>query len=77
MSRAFVKEQDEGAPGDLPERPVSEHVNYVTPGGLRQLQAEAAALEEQRLALLAQGDVAMARERLSHIDRDLRFVEGV
>jgi transcription elongation factor GreB len=76
MSRAFVKEQDAGAPEDLPERQVSEHVNFVTPAGLRQLREEAAALEEQRLALLAQGDDAMARERLSHIDRDLRYVEA-
>jgi transcription elongation GreA/GreB family factor len=76
MSRAFVKEQDEGAPGDLPERPVSEHPNYVTPAGLRQLEQQAAALEEQRLALLAQGDDALAQERLAHIDRDLRYVEA-
>ena len=76
MSRAFVKEQDAGEPGDLPERPVSEHANFVTPAGLRQLEQEAAALEEQRLALLAQGDDAMAQERLAHIDRDLRYVEA-
>jgi len=73
MSRAFVKEED-GRPDDLPERPVSEHVNYVTPQGLRGLQEQAAELEGQRLALLSQGDDAMALERLAHIDRNLRYV---
>lgn len=76
MSRAFVKEEDSGAPGDLPERPVSEHPNLVTPAGLRQLEEAVGALEEQRLALLAQGDDAMAQERLAHIDRDLRYYEA-
>jgi len=38
MSRAFVKEPDEGAPDDgLPERQISDHPNYVTPACLRQL----------------------------------------
>jgi len=72
MSRAFVKEDDTGR-DDLPERPVSDHVNYVTPQGLRELQEQAAELEERRLALLAQGDDAMALERLAHTDRDLRY----
>ncbi len=75
MSRAFVKEEDSGAPGDLPERPISEHPNLVTPAGLRQLEEAAGALEEQRLALLAQGDDVMAQERLAHIDRDFRYYE--
>ncbi len=75
MSRAFVKEQDSGAPGqDLPERPVSEHANYVTPEGLAALEREAGALETRRLELLALGDDAMAGEELAHIDRDVRYV---
>jgi transcription elongation GreA/GreB family factor len=75
MSRAFVKEQDSGAPGqDLPERPVSEHPNYVTPAGLAALEREAGELEAQRLELLARGDDPMAAEELAHIDRDLRYI---
>ena len=43
MSRAFVKENDlEHAGTDLPERPQSEHPNYVTPAGLAQLQQQLA-----------------------------------
>ena len=39
MSRAFVKESDGDDAGDLPELPVSEHPNYVTPRGLSLLRA--------------------------------------
>jgi transcription elongation factor GreB len=76
MSRAFVNEQDAGASEELPERPISEHANYVTPAGLRQLQQEAAGLEKRRLALLAQGDDDLAQDQLEYIDRDLRYVEA-
>jgi hypothetical protein len=37
MSRAFTKEGDAG--DDLPERPVSQGPNYVTPHGLELLRA--------------------------------------
>ena len=54
MSRAFVKEPDEGAPDEgLPERQISDHPNTVTPGGLRQLEQKLGELEERRLELLA------------------------
>ncbi|MEO6118416.1 MAG: transcription elongation factor GreAB, partial [Methylotenera sp.] len=49
MSRGFVKEDDlEHAGTDLPERPVSEHPNYVTPTGLQQLQAQSTELDQER-----------------------------
>ena len=74
MSRAFVKEEDSGAPGpDLPARPVSEHPNYVTPAGLAELRSRAGELEARRLELLGGADEAMAAEELLHVDRDLRY----
>lgn len=74
MSRAFVKEDDTGAPGqNLPERPVSDHPNYVTPSGLAALEREAGELEARRLELLARGDDPMALEELRYVDRDLRY----
>jgi len=74
MSRAFVKEQDAGTPNqDLPERPVSEHPNYVTPAGLAGLERRAGELESRRLELLAAGDEPMAAEELLHVDRELRY----
>jgi transcription elongation factor GreB len=75
MSRAFVKEPDEGVPEDgLPERQVSEHPNYVTPEGLRGLERTVGELESQRLDLLAANDAddRLAQE-LAYVDRDLRY----
>lgn len=76
MSRAFVKEQDEGAPDEgLPERQISDHPNYVTPAGLRQLEQRVGELEERRLQLLVavEDDDALAEEQLAFVDRDLRY----
>ena len=74
MSRAFVKEPDSGAPDlDLPDRPVSEHPNFVTPAGLAELERRAGELEARRLELLARGDDALALDELRHVDRDLTY----
>jgi transcription elongation GreA/GreB family factor len=73
MSRAFVKEPDEGAPLEgLPERQISDHPNYVTPTGLRQLKNKVGELETRRLELLEEED-DLAREQLVYVDRDLRY----
>jgi transcription elongation factor GreB len=72
MSRAFVKEPDEGAPAEgLPERQVSEHPNYVTPAGLKQLEEAVGRLETRRLELLEQDDDPA--DELTYVDRDLRY----
>ncbi len=77
MSRAFVRENDlEHAGTDLPERPQSEHPNYVTPAGLAQLQQQAALLEQERARLLPRKDDPAARQRMAMLDRDLRYVQG-
>lgn len=68
MSRAFTKEDDAG--DSLPERPVPEGPNYVTPRGLEQLKAEARALIERRAAARAAGAEVLA------MDRDLRYLEA-
>jgi transcription elongation GreA/GreB family factor len=71
MNRAFVKEPDEGAPAEgLPERQISEHPNYVTPAGLRQLEAKVGELETRRLELLDEDD---PHDELVYVDRDLRY----
>lgn len=73
MSRAFVKEPDEGVPEEgLPERPISDHPNYVTPTGLKQLERRVGELETQRLELLESED-DLSDEQLAFIDRDLRY----
>ena len=72
MSRAFVKEPDEGAPVEgLPERPISEHPNHVTPAGLEQLEARVGELETRRLELLEKDDDPEGE--LDYIDRLLKL----
>jgi len=70
MSRAFVKERD-GAEAfeELPDRPISEHPNLVTPEGLAQMEETLARLHEQH----AQAQAADDRASLAHMARDLRY----
>ena len=58
MSRAFVKEgDDDPSAGELPERPLNDHPNYVTPRGQELLQARLRELQEQRDRLKAEDDL--------------------
>lgn len=75
MSRGFVKEDDlEHAGTDLPERPVSQHTNYVTLIGLKQLEDSAKLLDKERASLVDDKDNETAKQRLAVIDRDLRYL---
>src|SRR6201999_3498240 len=57
MSRAFVKESDDDlSAGELPERPLPAHANYVTPKGLELLQARVRELSERHEQLKRQSD---------------------
>ena len=77
MSRGFVKEDDlEHAGTDLPERPISEHPNYVTPLGLQQLQQGAAKLEQERQLLVPKKEDTIVQQRLGMVERDLRYFEA-
>lgn len=77
MSRGFVKEDDlEHAGTDLPERPVSEYPNYVTPVGLRQLEAETARLEKLRSELSPQKEDPIVQQQLGMVERDLRYFQA-
>ena len=75
MSRAFVKESDDDlSAGELPERPVPTHVNYVTPKGLELLQARVRELSDHHEQLKReQGDDSQAKQKLREIERDLRY----
>jgi transcription elongation factor GreB len=75
MSRAFVKDSDDDlTAGELPERPVPAHANYVTPHGLEQLQARARELQElhEQLAQRARED-SEAKQKLREVERDQRY----
>ncbi len=77
MSRGFVKEDDlEHAGTDLPERPISEHLNYVTPHGLHLLESEAEQLDKERAALVVKKDDGIAKQKLAIVDRDLRYLSA-
>lgn len=70
MSRAFTKEPD-GADvfEDLPERPIGEEVNFVTPRGHRLIEAEIARLRTSIAEAQAEGALAVIAEA----SRDLRY----
>ncbi|PRD45770.1 transcription elongation factor [Phyllobacterium phragmitis] len=73
MSRAFTKEQDD-APIDVAERPISPHRNLVTPEGLRQIESEIAALQEElRKASDEKTDDEDDSGAIARIARDLRY----
>jgi transcription elongation factor GreB len=78
MSRAFVKESDEElAAGELPERPLSAHANYVTPAGLERLQARVRELRERREQLSARAvDEPMDAQQLREVQRDFRYFKA-
>lgn len=74
MSVAFTKEQDgESTAADLPDRPVSEHPNLVTPAGLAQLDAALASAREAYAAAQASGDIQTDRTAMARATRDLRY----
>ncbi|MBI4194918.1 MAG: GreA/GreB family elongation factor [Betaproteobacteria bacterium] len=75
MSRAFVKESDDDlVAGELPERPLSSHANYVTPYGLDQLQARVRELSESHEQLKRQAEEdSIAKQKLREVERDLRY----
>ena len=74
MSRAFVKENDlEHAGIDIPERPLSDEPNYVTPRGLALLNQAIDDLEKQREALNEKKDDPMVKQKIAVIERDMRY----
>ena len=74
LSRAFVKENDlEHAGIDIPERPVSDEPNYVTPNGLKLLNEKIDALEIEREALKNKKDDPIAKQKIAIVERDMRY----
>src|SRR6188768_2580787 len=78
MSRAFVKESDDdAAAGELPERPVPTHPNYVTARGLAQLQARERELVARHESLKSTAeDGSTAKQTVREIERDLRYLRA-
>ena len=74
MSRAFVKENDlEHAGIDIPERPLSDEPNYVTPNGLKLLNKKIDALEIEREILKLKKDDPIIKQKIAVLERDMRY----
>ncbi|PVM80835.1 transcription elongation factor GreA [Caulobacter radicis] len=74
MSVAFTKEGDaEAFAADLPDRPISQHPNLVTPQGLAMIEDEFAAARAAYAAAQAAGGVAEDRTAMARATRDLRY----
>jgi transcription elongation GreA/GreB family factor len=70
MSRAFVKEPDGiDVVENLPERPVSEHPNFVTAEGLATIESEFERVHREHAQAQAEND----RAALARTSRDLRY----
>ena len=75
MSRAFVKEPDgDQAELDLPERPQSDHPNYMTQSGLEKMKSTVDALRQEQ-SLLKKEDDLSAKNRIKPIEAELRYLE--
>ena len=73
MSRAFVKENDlEHAGIDIPERPISAEINYVTLFGLEQIKETLSNLDADRAKFVGLDD-AMSKQKKMRIERDIRY----
>jgi transcription elongation GreA/GreB family factor len=74
MSVAFTREEDsEAAAADLPDRPISQHPNLVTPEGLAQIEAELASARAAYTAAQTSGEVKADRTAMARATRDLRY----
>jgi transcription elongation GreA/GreB family factor len=78
MSRAFVNEErfEQAGGEELVDRPISEHPNYVTPTGALALQTQEEALVAQLNSLKDAHDDTFAKDKVSEIERDLRYVRA-
>jgi len=77
MSRAFVKEDANNLPEELPERQVSALPNYVTPQGRADLESRLTRLIETRKTLIAgKSDDHLQGQQLRILERDLRYYEA-
>jgi len=76
MSRSFVKDADESVGERLPDIPLSEHANYVTPRGIAILRARLVELRERRDALRAAPDALPQQRELAAVERELRWLNA-
>src|SRR5579859_2637088 len=76
MSRSFVKDADESVGERLPDIPLSEHPNYVTPRGNAQLRERLVTLRERRDALRTAADTLLQQRELAEVERELKWLNA-
>ena len=76
MSRAFVKEDDAGAPEEKVDLPISAHPNFVTPAGLQMLRDKAKEYEDERAALKSHDSELSSQSHLPRVEQELRYWEA-
>ncbi|GLQ47033.1 transcription elongation factor [Dyella lipolytica] len=77
MSRAFVKDNDGDAENALPDLPLSDHPNYVTPHGMAVLRERLAAAHARRDALrTTESDALGQQSELASLERELRWLNA-
>jgi|TARA_B100000795_G_C22699156_1_gene398898 transcription elongation factor GreB len=76
MSRAFIKENDlEHAGIDIPERPISQEKNYVTPNGLEDLKNALRDLDRERQSFIGNDNSNIYQKKM-RIERDIRYISA-
>lgn len=76
MSRAFVKESDGADAPAMPDIPLSEYPNYITPRGLAQLRARLQAANARHDTLKAATDADHQQDELAPLERELRWLNA-
>ncbi|HEV7775520.1 MAG TPA: GreA/GreB family elongation factor [Luteibacter sp.] len=76
MSQAFVKEHDAPPGDDLPDIPISEHHNYVTPQGFASLRKRLDHALAERDRVQASGDSVDKASVIAALERDLRWLQS-
>ncbi len=76
MSRAFVKELDENLDDvNLPEKPQSEHTNYMTLQGLEKIKMHLNDHRQQYAKLKEQEDKLSAKNQIKPLEAKIRYLE--
>lgn len=76
MSLAFFNEDQFSAlNADIIERRISEHVNYVTPVGLRQLKSQVETQVVTLKSLKANADDDFNKAKITELERDLLYYQ--
>ena len=74
MAVAFTREEDlEAAAAHVPDRPISQHENLVTPEGLAELDAGLAEARSAYAAARSSGDARTDKTAMAVAARDLRY----